>query len=154
MTEVGDNEGSQEAVDICLLKMPFGRVLGFLGDLKFCSPPSFQLSMKGPPGPVGLTGRPGPVVSKESVWRRGDTSVEGGTSLQLHYLISLSSKGLPGYPGQKGEMGEMGPQVRLVGMGKGLDGKGLLPEPQDKVLFEDNDKGAEDTFAITALPRE
>lgn len=48
----------------------------------------------------------------------------------------------------------MGPQVRLVGMGPGLEGKGLLPEPQDKVLFEDNDKGAEDTFAIAALPRE
>ena len=39
-------------------------------------------------------------------------------------------------------------------MGTGLDGKGLFPEPQNKVLFEDNDKEAEKTFAITALPRE
>ena len=31
-------------------------------------PPSLQLSMKGPPGLVGLTGRPGPVVSKEAEW--------------------------------------------------------------------------------------
>lgn len=35
-----------------------------------------------------------------------------------------------------------------------MGGKGLLPEPQDKVLFEDNAKGAENTFAITALLRE
>lgn len=80
--------------------------------------------------------------------------LSGGGNLPLTPLPHLSSsKGLPGYPGQKGEMGEMGPQVRLVGMGTGLVGKGLFPEPQDKVLFEDNDKGAKGTFAITALPR-
>ena len=38
--------------------------------LRLCSPLSLQLSMKGPPGPVGLTGRPGPMVSKEAAWKR------------------------------------------------------------------------------------
>lgn len=38
------------------------------GGLLLCL--SFQLSMKGPPGPVGLTGRPGPVVSKGSALGR------------------------------------------------------------------------------------
>lgn len=49
-----------------------------MGELRLCCPLSFQLSMKGPPGPVGLTGRPGPVVSIEAVCK-GDTSVERGT---------------------------------------------------------------------------
>lgn len=83
---------------------------------------------------------------------KGDSGVGSGNVLTALPHLS-SSKGLPGYPGLKGEMGEMGPQVRLVGVGTGSDGKSLLLGPQDNVLVEENDKGW-GTLEMIALPRE
>lgn len=74
--------------------------------------------MKGPPGPVGLTGRPGPVVSKGSALGTV-MSMPDGHIAQSVLLPHLSSKGLPGYPGLKGELGEVGPQVSLEDMAGG-----------------------------------
>lgn len=70
--------------------------------------------MKGPPGPVGLTGRPGPVVSKGLALGRV-TSTPHGHIAHTVLLPHLSPKGLPGYPGLKGELGEVGPQVSSGG---------------------------------------
>lgn len=48
----------------------------------------------------------------------------------------------------------MGPQVRFVGVGTGLHGRGLPPGPQDQVPAGENDKRAGDLLETTALPWE
>ncbi|VTJ54127.1 Hypothetical predicted protein [Marmota monax] len=96
-----------------------------------------QLSMKGPPGPVGLTGRPGPVVSKGSAEKRGNSRGEGSHS--SNHLPRLSfPKGLPGYPGLKGEAGEVGPQGP-----RGLQGPPGPPGREGKMVS---------TFQVPKLP--
>lgn len=94
----------------------------------FCSPPSFQLSMKGPPGPVGLTGRPGPVVSKESLWRRGGIPQWRGNPPSNSITSSLFLQGSPWVSWSERRDGRNGATGEIGGMGTGLDGKDLLPE--------------------------
>lgn len=106
--------------------------------------PSYvQLAMRGPTGPMGLTGRPGPLVcisnhltasldtkSIEIVCQKIWSAVIVVHSTQNEYkiyktvcswvenlywkLFFFPSQGSPGLPGLKGESGEAGPQVRDI----------------------------------------
>uniref|UniRef100_A0A665U5B0 Collagen, type V, alpha 3a n=1 Tax=Echeneis naucrates TaxID=173247 RepID=A0A665U5B0_ECHNA len=65
-----------------------------------------KLSLKGPPGPLGLTGRPGPMVRHFSVL--GQLCIIPQGLLQTLTSGDRGFDGLPGLPGNKGHRGPRG----------------------------------------------
>lgn len=93
----------------------------------------FQLSLKGPPGPLGLTGRPGPVVRNlchyfSSLFQTFKKNFSTAYAIYfkfrlfwgffgVEWILSVFEnvclfQGLPGPSGLKGDSGEPGPAVR------------------------------------------
>uniref|UniRef100_A0A668AYK6 Collagen, type V, alpha 3a n=1 Tax=Myripristis murdjan TaxID=586833 RepID=A0A668AYK6_9TELE len=74
-----------------------------------------KLSMKGPPGPLGLTGRPGPLVRHSS----DPTSfIIANTVLCTFFSVSCQGDrgfdGLPGLPGNKGHRADCNIMMKLI----------------------------------------
>uniref|UniRef100_I3MP55 Collagen type V alpha 3 chain n=1 Tax=Ictidomys tridecemlineatus TaxID=43179 RepID=I3MP55_ICTTR len=93
-----------------------------------------QLSMKGPPGPVGLTGRPGPVVSKGSAEKRGSSRGEGPRAPGF-LPTALNSRDRRGPRGLIGPRGSPGPLGRPVRMSSPLASLPFLTCPPVRVRF-------------------
>uniref|UniRef100_A0A8C5H9X8 Collagen, type XI, alpha 1a n=1 Tax=Gouania willdenowi TaxID=441366 RepID=A0A8C5H9X8_GOUWI len=74
-----------------------------------------RLAMRGPPGPMGLTGRSGPVVSlcfKELEFKSGRAGADGARGMPGE-SGSKGDRGFDGLPGLPGEKGHRGPRGLL-----------------------------------------
>lgn len=78
------------------------------------------MALKGPPGPMGFTGRPGPLVCNHLygnvfAFLSLSHSCSLCTNMQTASLRLLGLfQGNPGSPGMKGESGDPGPQVKTL----------------------------------------
>uniref|UniRef100_A0A2I3GV31 Fibrillar collagen NC1 domain-containing protein n=1 Tax=Nomascus leucogenys TaxID=61853 RepID=A0A2I3GV31_NOMLE len=102
-----------------MLMLPVSALIGgrapLLGPVSACLTFPLQLALRGPAGPMGLTGRPGPVVSGAAItwWtpRRGVRVCR--VASEAAFLSFLQGDrgfdGLAGLPGEKGHRGDPGP---------------------------------------------
>lgn len=69
------------------------------------------MALKGPPGPMGFTGRPGPLVCDRSLEH---SPVDVILVLVMMEIFLFVFQGNPGSSGLKGERGDPGPQVLML----------------------------------------
>ncbi|TFJ97132.1 transmembrane protein 184A [Platysternon megacephalum] len=110
-----------------------------------------KLSMKGPPGTMGLTGRPGPLGLPGNPGLKGDSGDMGPQG-------DRGFDGLPGLPGEKGHKGDVGkpgpPGPPGENGAKGVSGMDGAPGPKGNVGIqgEPGPSGQQGTPGPQGLP--